>query len=436
MKKIYMIILSLLLFIPFVNVFAISCYQGQLTVGTSFTCSEIEGDSLTFKDNTTDEDYSNLFTYTLRDNGQTGKKEAQITLNSAMTFNENDAIRILKVIDGNTKALITIKNESYVEPTTITTTSDVNSKTITVTLDPNNNDEVTTKTCQIKNNEETCYITLPKIDNINFNGWGTAKTCKEGNSGSIKVNNDITYYACYKNNENTETTNKTLYIKSLKLSDEEGNPIEFGTFSIKKMEYKFDIANEIKKINVNAEVDEGIDIEIIGNEYLNVGENRILIKLKDDNNNTNIYTLIANKLEEGVTINKINYLKSLVVGGYEINFNKETFKYSLSIPNDIDKLAITAISENDENEVEILNNENLVNGSIITIKVTGDNDNTTTYIINITKESGPNYLLFAGIGLIIVLIIILMILIIIKRKKTKRTQPKNNNIDKIEVLNI
>ena len=62
--------------------------------------------------------------------------------------------------------------------------------------------------------------------------------------------------------------------------------------------------------------------EIIGNENLNVGENQILIKLTDENDNTNEYKIKVTRLEEGQTITNVHFLKSLVVGGYNINFSQ------------------------------------------------------------------------------------------------------------------
>ena len=75
MKNILKIIISLLLFMPFTNVKAISCYNKEIDTNkiNSFSCSKIESDTLTFKDSTTEQDYSKYFNYII----DTETKEAQ-----------------------------------------------------------------------------------------------------------------------------------------------------------------------------------------------------------------------------------------------------------------------------------------------------------------------------------------------------------------------
>ena len=127
----------------------------------------------------------------------------------------------------------------------------------------------------------------------------------------------------------------------------------------------------------------------------------------------------------------------MVIGGYNINFNKSTFDYKLTISSDINKLEITPISEESDIKPIVLNNENLKDGSVIKINLTGDDDITTTYSITITKEKS-NLILYIGLGVLGLLIIILIVLIIIKsnRKKKNNLNTKPNDNSNIEVLNI
>ncbi len=445
MKKNILAIVILFALFPIINVNALSCLEGEIDVNKveNFSCSSIEGDKLTFKDNTNGEDYSNYFTYKVEN------KKATITISKSIKFDASSPNRFIKVSDGTSETVINVKNPVYTTTkstttTTTTTTKDVNSKELTVTLDPNDGSEKIIKTCNVVAGNDTCSITLPKLDSVGFNGWGTASTCKEGNSGTIKVDKNITYYACYENNNN-ETENSPIYLKTLSLTNKDTDEkIDFGTFSIKKTDYEFKVLYDVKNINVSATADENIKIDITGNEELKVGENEIIIKLTDENNKTNEYKLKVIRLKEGETISNIHYLKSLVVGGYNINFAKEKLVYSLTIPNDIDSLEITAIPENDDDTYKVIGKDDLIDGSQIKIVVTGQDGEETTYIINITKESKTNLLLIVAVGLIILLIIILIILIIIKSNKKKKNL--NNNgpkvLDKkdsknnIEVLNI
>lgn len=437
MKK--KIIIGLLCFLPFVKVNAISCNDKNVidisTVG-NFTCSDIKGDKLTFKDSTSDEDYTKYFTYSI-DEGK-----ALITPDKSLKFDGSFPNRYITVSDGTGTSRINVKDGAYVPPTTTkptTTTADPNVKEITVTLDTNDGKEKTTKTCKIVSPNTTCSVTLPKLDTTGFNGWGTASTCKEGNIGSTKVDKDTTYYACYETNE-TQDTN--LLLKTLKITDKDTNKeINFGTFSIKKTKYRFKVLNEVKNLNIEATSDDGIKIDIKGNEDLQEGENDITITLTSSDNKTNTYKLTVTRLKEGETITSIHYLKSLVIGGYPITFTKNQFNYTITIANDIDKLQIDPVVETDSDTFEILNNNNLENGSIIKINVTGDDKLVTTYNINIIKESKSNLFLYIGIGIVALLTILLIILIILKsnnKKKNNKIGPKtlDNKKDNIEVLNI
>lgn len=77
--------------------------------------------------------------------------------------------------------------------------------------------------------------------------------------------------------------------------------------------------------------------------------------------------------------------------GIEPDFEKEITEYYIVIDENIEKLEITAISENPEATVEILGNNNLVNGiNNIKIIVKSKNEtNVKTYNINVTKTSNP-----------------------------------------------
>lgn len=437
MKKIMRLFLIMIILMPVVSVKALSC-RGEkpenaidLKAISNFSCSDVKSDKLTFTNN--GKDLSSYFE--LRDD-----KSTIDIIDASLVFDKELEYAIVNISDGESSVNIFVKNYQYEKPTTTTTTTkDASVKTLIVTLDPNNGEEVSEKSCEINSVNTTCNITLPQLDDENFNGWGTANTCKEGNNGTIRVEKDIKYYACYKSNENNSDTVVTadkIYLKSLNLSDKVTNEeIVFGTFSIKNTEYNFKVLNSTESIGVNAVADEGVTVEVIGNEHLKVGENKILIKLSS-NDMKNEYVLNVTRLEEGETLNTVNYLKSLVIGGYEINFDKERLVYSLTIPSEVNKLQITAIAEDENYTPEVLNNENLVDGSQVLINITDESNNTTSYVINIIKEANVNYLLLGAIGLIVILIIILIILILIKSKKNKTNKISNKKSNEIEVLKI
>ena len=451
MKKIYSLLVSILIFIPFTIVNAeekgISCNNNEVfnletcSEACNFTCSGISGDNITFT-------YNNEVDYTDHFKVDDNKKTIDI-INKNFKFDSIFENGIIVISDGKTSGTISIKNKDYKPTTTTTTTKDPNIKEIVVTLDPNNGESSTTKTCNIVVGSDTCSITLPKLETEGFNGWGTAPACKEGNSGSIKVEKDTTYYACYNNREEEPqtNTNNTLFLESLEILDKDTNEkIDYGTFSRRKTEYEFKVLYETENLDIKAIATDGIEVNITGNENLEVGENEVVIELTNENNETSEYKLLVTRLKEGEKIDNTHYLKSLAIGGYNIDFKKEVFIYNLTIPADVNRLEITAITENDEDSFEIKNNENLVNGSKIEIIVTNDDEEPTIYTINITKETKINIIFIIAIAIIALLVILLIVLIIIKSNKKKKNKTNicpqtlntnnNSNNNDIEVLNI
>ena len=84
-----------------------------------------------------------------------------------------------------------------------------------------------------------------------------------------------------------------------------------------------------------------------------------------------------------------NYLKSLSVEGYEIDFDKSTLEYSIEVENDVEKVKATtedgnaSVSGTGEKEVTEGNNK-------LEVKVTAENGNERTYVINVkVKELDP-----------------------------------------------
>jgi len=373
----------------------------------NFSCSNIVGDTLTFFHN--EKDLKDFFTYTIYEID--GKKTATIVVSDKLSFDSSFEYGIVKITDSRGKTVpLYIKNNAYVKPTQTTTVTTTNVSEITYTVVLDNKGKKEEKKCNVKKEGETCYVTLPNLETENFEGWGNSNTCKNGNVGSTKVNKNITYYACYKDNSNEET--KEIYLKTLNILDNNNNKINFGVFSIKKQEYEFKVLNDVTSLIIEASSNEDVKVEYSGNENLLVGENEIIIKLSDNENNVNEYKLIVTRLEEGQTINSINYLSALVVGNYNINFNKEVFNYNLTIDNDINELVINAVPLIEDNLVEIKNNKELKDGSVISINVLDNEGSSTTYKINIIKERN-NILLYIAIGVILLLIVILIILIII-----------------------
>lgn len=108
----------------------------------------------------------------------------------------------------------------------------------------------------------------------------------------------------------------------------------------------------------------------------------------------------------------VNTLKSLSVEGFKLDkdFNKDTLEYNVEVPNDTKKVNIKA-SVTDENASVKGAGEREVNEGVnkLEVKVTAENGNVKTYIINVTvkeldpinvKVDGKDYLIIRKEGVI------------------------------------
>lgn len=88
---------------------------------------------------------------------------------------------------------------------------------------------------------------------------------------------------------------------------------------------------------------------------------------------------------------KNNYLKSLSVEGYDISFDKDTLEYSIEVGNEVEKVKITAQTEDSKASVSGTGEREVSEGNNkLEVRVEAENGNVKTYVINvIVKELDP-----------------------------------------------
>ena len=109
------------------------------------------------------------------------------------------------------------------------------------------------------------------------------------------------------------------------------------------------------------------------------------------------------------------YLSDIQIQGYTIPFREEVFTYNLKIKNE-KVLSITPTMKYTDAFYNILGNQDLEDGSVISIKVTDKARNTNEYYINISKKSSANIGTNILIAICILLIFINLWRILKKRK--------------------
>ncbi len=251
---------------------------------------------------------------------------------------------------------------------------------------------------------------------INLDFFDDSKTIKI--LVTSEAGDSSTYTITVTRREEMDATLKSLTIKNAKLE------FESGVF-----DYETTVLKSVDSLEIEAiATDSNAKVEIKNANNLVIGENTVTILVTNDGN-TKTYTIKVTKLEQ--EDKSLANLKSLKIDGYTLDFKEDKYEYDLKI-GDVNYLSIEALPLIDGSEVEITGNADLVDGSIIKIKVLYDDETYNVYKINISKEVAPvknntisKIVIIAVIFLIIIAIIIVLI-IQIKNKNKKTHTPKKN----------
>ena len=99
-----------------------------------------------------------------------------------------------------------------------------------------------------------------------------------------------------------------------------------------------------------------------------------------------VQTKITTTTTETTTVVASNKLQSLMISKGIIDFNNEVYEYNITIGEDDNFIDVNALPEDVNATVEVRNNDNLVDGSVIEIIVNAPNNESSIYRINVAKE--------------------------------------------------
>lgn len=238
-----------------------------------------------------------------------------------------------------------------------------------------------------------------KFENINVNDGVDIKESSNEmkitiEKAKISVSSLIlTYKISDKAKVNSEVS---LNVSIIKL--ENGNTVEgteiSNTLSIMIKETEATAANtdkDDKKESIDKQNFNKDENNSLNNKSNTIGTNKNLSSnYKQSSNTTSNRMGISKNVEENVyNGSSNNYLKSLVIKGYDISpeFKKTSNTYFLSIDENIDSLSVSAKAESSIAKVNVYGNTNLKTGkNKILITVTAENGDTRTYRIYVTKS--------------------------------------------------
>lgn len=248
--------------------------------------------------------------------------------------------------------------------------------------------------------------------------------CEEGESSCNGEANKTISFKVKNNTTTTTTTTKQKsgnnYLSSITI---DGEKVE--DFSKNKSKYFVTVKNNVEKVNIKAVAeDDTAKLEISGPKMLEVGDNEYTIGVTSEDNTTKFYKVIVTREDEGKSTN--TKLKGIKVKDYHFSFDKNSKTFYLTIKKEDTKLDITVTTDDKKAKYEIIDNENLKDGSIIKINVTAENGDEDTYRIIIKKEEKSILPIMLGAGFILVIIIVIVILVI-KNKKSKNKKDGSNS---------
>jgi len=252
----------------------------------------------------------------------------------------------------------------------------------------------------------------------------TVKLSYGKNTVNIKVkseNEKVKTYTITVNRKDDRSVNN--YLKTLTVSE--------GKINFNKTTTTYALVTQVSSITITAEAEDS-KATVSGAKTYNLkdGLNEIKIVVTAENGSTKTYLIKVTKTAKLEQVKVNNNLKELNIENYNLSFNPETTDYKIKI-NDETSLKINYTAEDENAIVEVIGNENLKNGSVVTIRLTGLDGSTKEYKINIEKEeiveieeekskNNNNILIYILLGISILLNGVLTFLLIKNKKVNKK----------------
>ena len=193
-------------------------------------------------------------------------------------------------------------------------------------------------------------------------------------------------------------------LEDLIIKNDASDTIIFN-FKSEIYDYNIEVGSKVNYVNISPKI-LNKDCNFVkgfngGKVDIKSGNNIVLIKIVDNDNNEKTYVLNIIKPIESFSNN--SYLKSIDIKGYNLKFSKKVRNYNLEIKRNDRSLDISPVLDDENSSYEISGNENLKNGSVIYITVTAPDTSNTVYTINISVKKANMFVilyLIIPVGLI------------------------------------
>ena len=276
--------------------------------------------------------------------------------------------------------------------------------------------------------EKTNYNLEIDNENIEIIATATDKNAKITGNGSRKLNYGNNTINIVVTAENGYTKTYTLNITRKDNRSSDNNllnlKVNAGELKFDKeiTEYRINVSNEVENFEITYELsDSKSKADIIGNKELSIGENEFVIKVTAENGTTKEYKIIVIR-DKKVEITNSNKASNILIKGYEIPFDQNKHEYTINT--NAKELVFDVILEDSNSSYEIVGNNDLKNGSIISIIVTDQDGKNNIYKYVIENSNQEDEINNNSIWVILLIVsisinIFLMAILLIKFKKNK-----------------
>lgn len=220
-------------------------------------------------------------------------------------------------------------------------------------------------------------------------------------------------------------------------------------FNSEETIYTLTVSHDTESVELSGIVeDEYATVEGLGKYELKENNTTAIIAVTAEDGTTKVYTVYIVKEAAPVTrpvvyyYSSNNYLKSLVVDGYDLEFDKNINEYKITVNHDVTSLDISALAEDSRSRVEITGNGDFKDGeNVVTIAVTAENGSVREYklvvekeTINTAVEGESNTAEKVVIIVLIILVVLGLLYLIFKKdeedKPVKREDPRTRDDEK------
>ena len=363
---------------------------------------------------------------------QHNEKEGFVITKIKNTEKENEVAKLnitTPEISENNKYKISLTNIEASDINHKLLTHDNIEKTIQILSDDNTLSSLTISNAKMKtsfNKNITNYEAETTSDNITISATPTNKNAKvSGSLGKEALNYGSNIFTITVTSELGTTRKYTITVirkftqiktnnKSNNIITNKSNDASLKNITIKghyipfesnTYNYKLTIPNNEDTIDITATANNNnATVKIDKPNKLEIGDNLITITVTSESGTICKYTITINRKD----LSHDKSIQKIIIKNYKLEIKKDIYDYNLTI-NKENKLKITVILNDKLSTYKIKGNNNLKDGSIITITVTAEDKTSKDYTIKISKKIISDNNLFNNTNLIIIISILLII---------------------------